>query len=155
MTRFLTTAAMIGAMAAAMPACAADDLTETVAADYNYVLDLYEHLHENHELSLKEKETAARLASELKDLGFDVTERVGDAWVKAKVLADVGELREDVGGYGVVAVLKNVEGPTVMLRADMDALPLEEKTGVSYESKVLGQTHTGKDVPVMHACAHA
>ena len=153
MTKFLTTAALLAALAVPSFA-AANDLTETVAEDYDYVLDLYKHFHENPELSFKEKDTAARLASELEALGFDVTERLGDAWVKEKVMKDEGEIREDVGGYGVVAVMKNGEGPTVMLRADMDALPLEEKTGLDFTSKVIGQTHTGKDAPVMHACAH-
>ena len=153
MTKFLTTAALLAAMA--MPSYAqAEDLTQSVAADYDYVLDLYKHFHENPELSFKEKDTSARLASELKALGFEVTERFGDDWVQKKVLQDEGEVLEDVGGYGVVAVLKNGDGPTIMLRADMDALPLEEKTDLPYISKVMGQTHTGKDAPVMHACAH-
>ena len=82
MTKFLTTAALLAALAVPSFA-AADDLTEAVAEDYDYVLDLYKHFHENPELSFKEKDTAARLASELEALGFDVTERLGDAWVKA------------------------------------------------------------------------
>ena len=153
MMRFLTPAAII-VIAACAPNVSASDLESSVADDYDYVLDLYRHFHENPELSFKEKNTAARLAKELEALGFDVTERFGDDWVKKKVMADVGEIREDVGGYGVVAVMENGDGPTVMLRADMDALPLEEKTGLPYESQVMGQTHTGKDAPVMHACAH-
>ena len=151
--RFLTPAAIL-LTAACAPNVSANDLASSVADDYDYVLDLYKHFHENPELSFKEKNTAARLAKELEELGFDVTERFGDDWVKKKVMEDEGEIREDVGGYGVVAVMKNGDGPTVMLRADMDALPLEEKTGLPYESQVLGQTHTGKDAPVMHACAH-
>ena len=154
MTRYLTLAALLVSMAACAPSVVASDLTKTVAGDYDYVLDLYEHFHENPELSFKEKDTSARLAKELKTLGFDVTERFGDDWVKAKVLKTEGKILEDVGGYGVVAVMKNGAGPTVMLRADMDALPLEEKTGLPYTSKVIGQTHTGKEAPVMHACAH-
>ena len=153
MMKFLTPAAIF-LTAACAPNVSANDLSSSVADDYDYVLDLYKHFHENPELSFKEKNTAARLAKELEDLGFDVTERFGDDWVKKKVMEDEGEIREDVGGYGVVAVMKNGDGPTVMLRADMDALPLEEKTGLPYESQVLGQTHTGKDAPVMHACAH-
>lgn len=153
MTKILTAATFLAGVAFA-PAAFANDLTESVAEDYDYVFDLYKHFHENPELSFKEKETASILAKELEGLGFEVTERVGDDWVKTKVMEDVGEIREDVGGYGVVAVMKNGEGPTIMLRADMDALPLEEKTGLAYESKVMGQTHTGKDAPVMHACAH-
>ena len=151
--RFLTPAAIL-LTAACAPNVSANDLASSVADDYDYVLDLYKHFHENPELSFKEKNTAARLAKELEELGFDVTERFGDDWVKKKVMEDEGEIREDVGGYGVVAVMKNGDGPTVMLRADMDALPLEEKTGLPYESQILGQTHTGKDAPVMHACAH-
>ena len=153
MKNFLTTAVLFAALSA--PVFAADaDLTKTVASDHEYVLDLYKHFHENPELSFKEKETSTILAKELEELGFDVTERFGDDWVQEKVMKDEGKVLEDVGGYGVVAVMKNGEGPTVMLRADMDALPLEEKTGLSYESKVMSQTHTGKDAPVMHACAH-
>ena len=153
MTKFLMTAALFAAFAT--PAFAADaDLTKTVAEDYVYVLDIYKNLHENPELSLKEKNTAAMLAEELSDLGFDVTERVGDAWIQEKIKGDVGTIYEDVGGYGVVAVMKNGEGPTVMLRADMDALPLEEKTGVAFESSVMAQSYRGEEVPVMHACAH-
>ncbi|MEP4052398.1 MAG: amidohydrolase [Litorimonas sp.] len=153
MTKFFTTAAILAALST--PAFAADaDLTKTVAADYDYVLDIYKEFHENPELSLKEKNTAARLTKELTELGFDVTERVGDDWVQEKIKGDVGTIYEDVGGYGVVAVMKNGEGPTVMLRADMDALPLEEKTGLPYESQVMQQSYRGEDVPVMHACAH-
>ncbi len=153
MTKFLATAALLTAFAA--PAFAADaDLTKSVAGDYDYVFDIYKDLHENPELALKEKNTSAMLAKELSDLGFEVTERVGDDWVKEKIKGDVGTVYEDVGGYGVVAVMKNGDGPTVMLRADMDALPLEEKTGLPYESKVMSQSYRGEDVPVMHACAH-
>ncbi len=153
MTKFLTTAALLASTAFA-PAAFANDLTKSVAADYDYVLEIYKEFHENPELSLKEKNTASRLAKELAELGFDVTERVGDDWIQDKIKADVGTIYEDVGGYGVVAVLKNGDGPTVMLRADMDALPLEEKTGLPFESKVMQQSYRGEDVPVMHACAH-
>jgi len=152
-THLISGAALFAAMTA--PAFAADpDLTETVADDYDYVLDIYKHFHENPELSLKEKDTASRLAKELDALGFDVTERVGDDWIQEKIRGDVGTIYEDVGGYGIVAVMKNGDGPTVMLRADMDALPLEEKTGLPYESQVMQQSYRGEDVPVMHACAH-
>ena len=132
----------------------ADDLTTTVAEDHSYVFDLYKHFHENPELSLMEKETSARFAQELKSLGFDVTENVGDEWVREKVLKDVGEVLPGVGGYGVVAVMENGDGPTVMLRADIDALPLLEKTGLPYESKAVGFDHKGNEAPMMHACAH-
>jgi amidohydrolase len=95
---------------------------------------LYKHLHSHPELSLKELETAARLAKELKGLGFDVTEKVG--------------------GTGVVGVLKNGKGPTVLVRTDMDALPVTEQTGLPYASKVKVRDKEGNEVGVMHACGH-
>ena len=92
MRKFLATAALAAALS--IPSfAAANDLTEAVAADYDYVLDLYKHFHANPELSFKEKDTSARLAKELKSLGFKVTERFGDDWVKKKVLKDEGQLR--------------------------------------------------------------
>lgn len=148
---------LFGAVALSLgliPQAFASDLESKVKADYPYVFDLYKHFHANPELSLKEEKTAARVAAELKALGFTVTERVGDEWVKKKIKKDVGEVLPGVGGYGVVAVMKNGDGPTVMLRADIDALPLEEKTGLSYTSKVVADDHFGKTAPVMHACAH-
>jgi hippurate hydrolase len=137
------------------PAVAEDKaLADAVAADYPYVFELYKHFHANPELSFKEVESSKRLATELKTLGFDVTTGVGDKWTKAKAKADAGKVNAGVGGYGVVAVMKNGEGPTLMMRADMDALPLEEKTGVPYSSKVKSADYKGQDAPVMHACAH-
>ena len=153
MKHYLATSAALLALISPLSACA-DDLTKSVNADYDYVLELYKHFHENPELSLMEKETSERYAKELKSLGFDVTENVGDDWVRAKVKKDVGEVMSGVGGYGVVAVLENGDGPTVMLRADIDALPLLEKTGLPYESKAVGKDHKGNEAPMMHACAH-
>ncbi len=98
------------------------------------VLDLYQHLHRNPELSYQEKETSARLADELEAVGAKVT--------------------ENVGGYGVVALLENGEGPTLMLRTDMDALPVVEETGLVYASKVKVKDPRGVEVGVMHACGH-
>ena len=95
---------------------------------------LYKHLHQNPELSLQEQKTAARLASELKTLGFEV--------------------KEHIGGHGLVGILRNGPGPTVLIRADMDALPLEEKTGLPYASKARGVNAAGNEVNVMHACGH-
>lgn len=112
------------------------DLSKSIDADYSaYLKPLFLHFHANPELSLVENETAARMAKELTAAGFDVT--------------------TDVGGTGVVAILKNGKGPLVSMRADMDGLPVEEKTGLSYASKVK-QTDpiTGTEVPVMHACGH-
>jgi hippurate hydrolase len=95
---------------------------------------LYKHFHAHPELSLQEKETAARLARELRAAGLEVTEQVG--------------------GHGIVAVLKNGDGPTIMVRADMDALPIIETTDLPYASKVRGRDKYGRQVGVMHACGH-
>ena len=98
--------------------------------------DLYKHLHSHPELSLQEHETAALAASHLRKLnaGF--------------------EIHTDIGGYGLAGVLRNGEGKTVLLRADMDALPVEEKTGLPYASKVTMRDSDGIVKPVMHACGH-
>jgi hippurate hydrolase len=95
---------------------------------------LYESLHEHPELSFQETATAAKMAERLKGLGFDVT--------------------TGVGRTGVVGILKNGPGPTVMLRTELDALPLEEKTGRPFASKATGKNPAGETVPVMHACGH-
>lgn len=95
---------------------------------------LYVDLHQNPELSSHETQTAAKLASHLRAAGYEVTEHVG--------------------GAGIVAILRNGAGPTVMLRTELDALPVEEKTGLPYASKVHAQDDSGRDVPVMHACGH-
>lgn len=96
--------------------------------------DLYRDLHQHPELSLQEVRSARRLAEALDSAGFEVTEQVG--------------------GTGVVGVLRNGDGPVVMLRADFDALPVEEKTGLPYASTTRATDAEGHDVPVMHACGH-
>ncbi len=103
-------------------------------AEAAYLEKLYLHFHQNPELSLKEFETAKRMKSELEQVGFDVT--------------------EGVGGTGLVAMMKNGPGPVLMLRADMDALPVAEQTGLDYASKARGVNQRGQDVSVMHACGH-
>ncbi|MBV7256021.1 amidohydrolase [Pacificimonas sp. WHA3] len=125
-------AALIGTVLSA-PA-AADELSDAVAADTPYLLDLYKHLHANPEVSGQEIETAARMASELNALGFRVTEQVG--------------------GTGVVGVMANGNGPTVMIRADMDGLPVTEETGLPYASKRTVTVKSGGTSGVMHACGH-
>ncbi|WNI20567.1 amidohydrolase [Streptomyces sp. ITFR-16] len=95
----------------------------------------YRDLHEHPELSLQETRTAALLARRLREVGFD-------------------EVVEQVGGTGVVGVLRNGDGPVVMLRADFDALPVEERTGLPYASKARAVDADGTEVPVMHACGH-
>lgn len=117
-------------------AFAGDSLKEVVAKDYDaHLAKLFLHFHQNPELSLQEFKTSERLAKELKAEGFDVT--------------------TGVGGTGVVAIMKNGKGPLVMMRADMDGLPVEEKSGLSYASKAMQKDLiTGNVVPVMHACGH-
>ncbi len=95
---------------------------------------VYVHIHENPELSSEETQTAAYLAQQLRGLGYQVTEHVG--------------------GTGLVALLKNGPGPTVMLRTELDALPVEEKTGLPYASRVRVKDQSGHEVAVMHACGH-
>ncbi|WP_297095447.1 M20 family metallopeptidase [uncultured Draconibacterium sp.] len=98
-----------------------------------YALELCKYLHENPELSFQEFETAARMAKELKELGFEVTEKFA--------------------GNSVVGIYKNGDGPTVFLRTDMDALPVEENTDLPFASKKMGDLD-GNQVAVMHACGH-
>ncbi len=102
----------------------------------------YKTLHAAPELSHYEEKTSAFVAKELRALGYTVTERIG----KYK--------RPEWVGYGVAGVMKNGEGPTVLVRADMDALPVEEKTGLPYASKVRVKNDAGQEVGVMHACGH-
>ena len=107
---------------------------QNLDAIYPQMDALYQDLHAHPELSFQEEATAAKLAEHLRAAGIEVT--------------------TTVGGHGVVGVLKNGAGPTVLLRADMDALPVEEKTGLPYASKVTAKDATGATVPVMHACGH-
>ncbi|MBS1810737.1 MAG: amidohydrolase [Acidobacteria bacterium] len=115
-----------------------DLLTKELAT----LVTTYKSLHANPELSGREEKTAALVAKELRSLGYEVTERIGkyDA--------------PGMAGYGVVALMKNGAGPTVLVRADMDGLPVEEKTGLPYASKVKTKNDAGQDVNVMHACGH-
>ena len=112
----------------------APSLSRQVDVIYPEVRALYLDLHQNPELSSHEAQTAAKLAGRLRDLGYQVTEHVG--------------------GTGVVAILKNGAGPTVMLRTELDGLPVEEKTGLAYASKVRTKDDARRDVGVMHACGH-
>lgn len=121
--------------AAALSAHPARDLVErTVAAEYPSLEAIYRDLHANPELSFMETRTAGIVAAELRRLGFTVTEKVGHT--------------------GVVAVLENGAGPTILIRADMDALPVKEDTGLPYASRAVVKDIAGKDQPAMHACAH-
>ncbi len=101
---------------------------------YPALEELYIDLHRNPELSLREEKTAAKMAAQLRSAGFEVT--------------------EGVGGFGVVGVLRNGDGPTVMLRTDMDALPVKEQTDLPFASTAVAVNDAGESVPVMHACGH-
>ena len=109
------------------------DLAPLIEEDLDYLLEFYKTRHQNPEISLNEKNTAAALAAELRDLGFEVT--------------------ESFGGYGIVGILENGKGPTILYRTDMDALPMAEKTGLDYaSSKIID--YNGIQTGTMHSCGH-
>ncbi|MEQ1609679.1 MAG: amidohydrolase [Hyphomonadaceae bacterium] len=139
-------------LAAALQPASAEPATFTAAG--KTLRQIYEHLHRNPELAFKEEKTSAVLAAEMQQLGFTVTTRVGDKWAKRRVIKEYGKVRDGVGGYGFVAVLKNGPGPTLMIRTDMDALPVVEKTGLPYASTVRDTGLGGEATGVMHACGH-
>jgi hippurate hydrolase len=122
------------AAAASASAQSTQNLKAQIDGIYPAAEELYIHLHKTPELSLKETATAARIAGELKQIGYDVT--------------------TGVGGTGVVAIMKNGAGPTVMLRTELDALPLVENTGLPFASTVKTKDGAGIEVGVMHACGH-
>ena len=143
MRLYHTAATAIALAIAGLPAVAmADDhavdhaaLAEAIEADYDsYLAPLFVHFHRNPELSFLESETAARMALELRQAGLEVT--------------------EGVGGTGVVAMLRNGDGPLILLRADMDGLPVPEKSGLDYASTATQVGQDGVEYPVMHACGH-
>lgn len=109
-------------------------LSEAIRADMPQLMTLYRDLHANPELSMQEVRSPAKLAAEMRKLGFSVTEKVGKT--------------------GVVSVLKNGEGPTLMIRADMDGLPVVEQTNLPFASKVRATARSGVETGVMHACGH-
>lgn len=121
------------AMTLTTPALA-DTLSEAIRGDMPQLMDLYRDLHAHPELSMQEVRTPALLAPQMRKLGFEVTEHVGKT--------------------GVVAVMKNGPGPVLLIRADMDALPVKEQTGLPFASKVTGKLPNGTETPVMHACGH-
>jgi hippurate hydrolase len=121
------------AMTVTTPAAAAT-LSDSIRGDMPQLMALYRDIHANPELSMQEVRTPAKLAPEMRKLGFDVTEHVGKT--------------------GVVAVMKNGPGPVLLLRADMDALPVTEQTGLPFASKVRGVSRSGVETGVMHACGH-
>ncbi|GLA57924.1 hypothetical protein AtubIFM54640_005722 [Aspergillus tubingensis] len=110
------------------------DILEEARPDLTPFEDIYRDIHSNPELSFCEERTSAIAAQHLKELGYEVYTHIG--------------------GYGVAGVLKNGAGPTILLRADMDALPVQEKTGLPYASSKVAKNKDGVEVPVMHACGH-
>ena len=126
-------AALLAASLLASPA-AADPLADEVRRDMPSLMAIYRDFHANPELSMQEVRSAAKLAAEAKKLGFQVTTGVGKT--------------------GVVAVMRNGAGPVLLLRADMDGLPVEEQTGLPFASKVRATSVAGVESGVMHACGH-
>lgn len=126
-------AAMLWAAAMHAP-LAAQDIGQGIRQDLPELMAIYRDLHQNPELSMQETRTAGILAAEARRLGFTVT--------------------EGVGGTGVVAVLENGPGPVLLLRADMDALPVEEQTGLAFASRARGTSLAGVESGIMHACGH-
>jgi hippurate hydrolase len=117
------------------------DLAASVERQLPALTETYKYLHRNPELSRHEEKTSAYEAAALRKLGYTVTEHVGKY--------------EDGGqAFGVVAILENGPGPRLLIRADMDALPVEEKTGLDYASTVKATNAQGQQVGVMHACGH-
>ena len=128
-------AGLVVLLCAAPALHAAGALRSAIESDYDaHLEDLFVHFHRNPELSFLEHQTAARMAEELRALGIDVT--------------------EGVGGTGVVGMLRNGDGPIVLVRADMDGLPVKEDSGLDYASVAMQEDIDGNVVPVMHACGH-
>jgi hippurate hydrolase len=125
--------AFLAASILAAPTSAAT-LNEAIRVDLPLLMSVYRDMHANPELSMQEVRTPAKMAPEMRKLGFEVTEHVGKT--------------------GLVAVLRNGSGPVLMLRADMDALPVREQTGLAFSSTATGELPDGTETPVMHACGH-
>jgi amidohydrolase len=120
---------------------AVPDLTALVDAQLPGLVSTYKDLHQHPELSHFEVHTSGFLADEWRKAGYEVTERVG-------------KYPDGSQAYGIVGMLKNGPGPTVLMRTDLDALPIEEQTGLPYASRDRGKTLEGNDSPAMHACGH-
>ncbi len=142
MRSLVLSAILILSSSLASPTAAQQSLDALIGREIDSLVETYKMLHAAPELSHREEQTSSFFAGQLRALGYTVTERVGKferpEWV----------------GYGVVAVMKNGDGPTVLLRTDLDALPVSEKTGLPYASKVRTKNDAGLEVGVMHACGH-
>ena len=139
-TRILLAAVLAVLSVPQLPLAAAEShlhgaVAASVEREFSSLLALYTDLHRHPELSLMEERTAGVIAKELRAAGLEVTEGFG-------------------GGFGVVGVLRNGPGPTVLLRADLDGLPVLEETGLPYASTRRTKNLSGQEVPVMHACGH-
>src|SRR5436190_16425456 len=121
---------------------AQQSLDAMIDREIGSLVSTYKMLHAAPELSHYEIKTSAFFASQLRALGYTVTENVGKY------------AQPNWKGYGVVAMMKNGDGPTVLVRTDLDALPVDEKTGLPYASTVKTKNDAGQDVSVMHACGH-
>jgi amidohydrolase len=144
--RVLVLAAVTGMAAAQIPLFAQNpiaqtDLATSVERQLPALTETYKHLHRAPELSRHEEQTSAFVAGELRKLGYTVSEHVG-------------KYEDGAQAFGVVAVLENGAGPRLLIRTDMDALPVEEKTGLEYASTVKTTNAQGQQVGVMHACGH-
>src|SRR5216117_4281320 len=125
------------------PLLSAQQTPQSLAdAELPSLLTIYKDIHSHPELSGHEERTAVLIVKELRAAGCQVTDHLGK-YENPKLK-----------GYGVVGVMKNGDGPIVLVRTDMDALPVEEETGLPYASKTVAQNDEGKDVHVMHACGH-
>src|SRR6266576_5312175 len=131
---FLASCVLSAPNAAGPHATLLEQVQSVVYREYPQLFELYKHLHTHPELSLHEEKTGERVAIELKQAGLEVT--------------------TGVGGYGVVGVLRNGNGPTVLVRTDLDALPVKEQTGLPYASQARAVDDQGNEVDVMHACGH-
>src|SRR5437762_499860 len=134
--------ALLFALFFAIPAVAQQSIDAIVDREIAQLVTTYKMLHASPELSHREEKTSAYFAKQLRALGFTVTEHLGKYD------------RPGFTGYGVAAVMKNGDGPTVLVRTDLDALPVEEKTGLPYASAVKAKNDAGQEVSVMHACGH-
>ncbi|MDX6578171.1 MAG: hypothetical protein QOE96_4124 [Blastocatellia bacterium] len=138
----LTILAFLLSISFAVTASAQQSLDSMLDREIAQLVSTYKTLHAAPELSHHEEKTAAFVASQLRALGYTVTDRVGKY------------AEPDWISYGVVAVMKNGAGPTVLVRTELDALPVEEKTGLPYASTVKAKNDAGQEVSVMHACGH-
>src|SRR5438552_9977829 len=134
--------ALLLSLSLAAPAFAQQSLDAMIDGEIAQLVSTYKMLHAAPELSHYEVKTSAFFAAQLRAFGYEVTENVGKF------------VQPNWKGYGVVAVMKNGDGPTVLVRTDLDALPVEEKTGLPYASTVKTKNDAGQDVSVMHACGH-